>query len=261
MILQACRAAAATLLPLALLSCRETAGPTGAGRLAPTAAALAVEAVYADGAAAPEIPLRQAHIRLFRVPGETPEAAVVDTLVPFGDKDQQTVTLEVTVTVANERFEADLALLDDRGDVAYRGRDTVVAYTTGKPPAARPIRLVYAGPDTAVARITLAPRDTVILVGDSFGIRASAFLRDDQRTTARFGYAVNGAPAVTVDAAGVVAARSPAGARTSWVVARTANGLADSISVEVRRRNEVRAPAAPLGAGLTSSTRGIGLVP
>ena len=257
---QACRIAAATLLPFALLSCRETAGPTGPGRLAPTAAALAVELVFGDGAPEPEIPLREARIRLIRLPGGTPEVAAVDTLVPLGDKEQQTVTLEVTLTVANERFAVDLALLDDRGEVAYRGRDTVVAYTTGKPPAAKPIRLVYAGPDTAVARIALAPRDTVLSVGESFRIRTSAFLRDDQATTARFGYAVSGAPAVTVDAEGVVTARSPAGARTSWVVARTANGITDSIAVEVMRPAQLRAPTSARGSrggGPVASIRGI----
>jgi hypothetical protein len=240
---QACGIVAATLIPLALVSCRETAGPTGTGRIAPTAAALAVVPVFGDGGPEPEIPLRQARIRLFRLPVTTPEVAALDALVPLSDRDEQAVTLEVTLTMANERFEVELALLDDRGDVAYLGRGTVVAYTSGKAPAAEPIRLVYAGPDTAVARIALDPRDTVIAVGEEFPIRAAAFLPDGRATSARFGFAVRGSPAVTVDASGVVIGRAPAGARTAWVVARTANGLTDSIAVEVRRRSTASAPS------------------
>jgi uncharacterized protein YjdB len=177
------------------------------------------------------IPLRQARIQLFRLPGRTPEVAALDTLIPFGDEDEQAVTLDVTLTMANERFGMELALLDDRGDVVYRGRDTVIAYTRGKPPAATPFRLVYSGPDTAVARIALAPRDTVLAIGDALPLRVSAFLRDGRPTTARFGFAVHGSSAVTVDVEGVVRASAPATARTAWVVARTATGLTDSVAV------------------------------
>ena len=235
---QACRTAAAIMIPLAFLSCRDTAGPTGTGRLAPTAAALAVAPTLDDGD--PDIPLRQARIRLFRLPWEASDAAVVDTLIPFGDREEQTVTVRVTVTTENERLGLELALLDDREDVAYVGRDTVVAHTTGKPPAPKAIRLVYAGPDTAVTRIVVEPRDTVLAMGDAFPIRASAFLRDGRPTSARFGFAVHGAPAVTVDAAGFVRARAPAGRRETWVVARTATGLTDSIAVEVLRASDGR---------------------
>ena len=188
------------------------------------------------------IPLRQARIRLFRLPAAIPEVAAVDTLFPFGDKDEERVTLLVTITVENEPFGLELALLDDRGDVVYLGRDTVIAYTTGKPPAAEPIRLVYAGPDTVVARIAVEPRDTILAMGDTFPIRARAFLRDGRPTSARFGFAVHGAPAVTVDAEGIVRARAPAGARSAWVIARIATGLADSVAVEVRRGSAARAP-------------------
>jgi uncharacterized protein YjdB len=225
-----CRTAPILIL-LAVLSCRDTAEPTGMGRIPPTAAALAVAPVFGDGGGDPVIPLRQARIRLFRLPGRTPEVASLDTLIPFGDEDEQVVTLDVTLTMANERFGMELALLDDRGDVVYRGRDTVIAYTRGRPPAATPFRLVYSGPDTAVARIALAPRDTMLAIGDALPLRVSAYLRDGRPTTARFGFAVHGSSAVTVDVEGVVRAGSPAAAGTAWVVARTATGLTDSVAV------------------------------
>ena len=219
------------LITAAALSCRDSAGPTGIGRVAPTRAALAVAPVFDPDGTEPEIPLRQARIRLFRLPGLTPEVAALDTLIPFGERDEQTVTLDVTLTMANERFGMELALLDDRGDVVYLGRDTVIAYSGGRPPAAQPFRLVYSGPDTAVARIALAPRDTVLSIGDALPLRVSAFRRDGRTISARLGFAVHGSSAITVDAEGVVRARTPTAARTAWVVARTVTGLADSMAV------------------------------
>ena len=242
--------AAALLLALTGLACRDTAGPAGVGRIAPTAAAFAVVPQLGVDDGEPEIPLRQARIRLFRLPGRTPEVAALDTLIPFGERDEESITLSVALTMANERFTLELALIDDRGDVVYLGRDTVIAYARGKPPAAEPFRLRYAGPDTAVARITLEPRDTVLLVGDELALRASAYLGDGRTTAARFGFVVRGSSALTVDARGVVRATAPAAARTAWVVARTATGLADSVAVEVRRVPAIRVEIAPRGGRL-----------
>ncbi|HEU4721291.1 MAG TPA: Ig-like domain-containing protein, partial [Gemmatimonadaceae bacterium] len=229
---RACRTAAALVIPVVVLSCRETGGPTGTGRIAPTAAAVAVAPVLGAESGEPVIPLRQARIRLFRLPGQVPERAMLDTLVPFRETDdERAITLDVVLTMANERFGMELALLDDLADVVYLGRDTVIAYTSGKPPAAKPLRLRYAGPDTAVARIELAPRDTVLAIGDVLPLRVSAFLRDGRPTSARIGFAVHGSSAMTVDGAGLLFARTPTAARTTWVVARSATGLVDSVAV------------------------------
>lgn len=229
---RACRTAAALLIPVVVLSCRDTGGPTGTGRIAPTAAALVVAPVVGAESGEPVIPLRQARIRLFRLPGQVPARAILDTLVPFRETDEErAITLDVVLTMANERFGMELALLDDRADVVYLGRDTVIAYTSGRPPAAKPLRLRYAGPDTAVARIELAPRDTVLAIGDVLPLRVAAFLRDGRPTSARIGFAVHGSSAMTVDAAGLLVARTPTAARTTWVVARSATGLVDSVAV------------------------------
>ena len=226
------RNSAAIVLPLAGLSCRSADGPTGTGRIAPSFAALAVQPVLSTSPEDPVIPLREARIRLFRLPGRTPEVSVLDTLVPFLETDNDSeVTLGVTLTMANERFGVELALLDDQRNVVYLGRDTVIAYTSGKPPAAKPLRLRYAGPDTAVARIALAPSDTVLAIGDAIPLRVAAFLRDGRATTARVGFAVHGSAAVSVDASGLVRALTPVAAGSVWVVARTVTGLVDSASV------------------------------
>lgn len=228
----ACRTTAAIALPLAVLSCRSTDGPTGTGRIAPSLAAFAVRPLLDTSPDDPVIPVREARIRLFRLPGLTPEAAVLDTLVPFLETDDdREVTLAVTLTMANERFGLELALLDDQGNVVFLGRDTVIAYTSGKPPAAQPLRLRYAGPDTAVARLALAPGDTVLAIGDSLLLRVAALLSDGRRTTARVGFAVHGSAAVAVDAAGLVRARGPVALGSVWIVARTVTGVVDSVSV------------------------------
>ena len=217
---------------LAILSCRDAGGPTGTGRIAPTIAALAVAPVLEADPGDPVIPIRQARVRLFRLPGPSPELATLDTTVSFLETDDdRSLTLGVVLTMANERFAMELALLDDRTEVVYLGRDTVIAYTRGRPPAARPLRLRYAGPDTGVARITLAPRDTSFSVGDVLPLRVAAFLADGRPTSARFGYAVHGTTAISVDAGGVLRASAPVAAGSAWVVTRTATGLVDSASI------------------------------
>ena len=230
---RACGIAAALLIPLAGLSCRDTAGPAGVGRIAPTAAGLAISPVWDQVVPGdPVIPIREARVRLFRLPGKTPEVAILDTVVPFLETDgDRALTLNVTVTMANERLGVELALLDDRAEVAYVGRDTVIAYTSGGRRAAKPLRLRYAGPDTGVTRIALAPRDTIISVGDELPLRVAAFLGDGRNTSARIGFLARGASSITVDDQGVVRAIGPVAAGSAWVVARTATGVTDSVSV------------------------------
>jgi uncharacterized protein YjdB len=227
------REAAVIMSFLAILSCRDTSGPTGVGRIAPATAGLAVAPVLDVVAPGdPVIPIRDARVRLFRLPGQTPELAILDTVVPFLETDgERTLTLDVVLTMANERFGMELALLDDRAQVVYLGRDTVVAYTSGQPPAAKPLRLRYAGPDTGVTRISVAPRDTIVAIGDALPLRVAAFLADGRAASARFGFAVHGTSAISVDGEGVIRATSPVPAGAAWVVARTATGVSDSVTI------------------------------
>ena len=228
------REAAVIVISFALLSCRDTSGPAGVGRIAPATAGLAVAPVL-DGVVPgdPVIPIRQARVRLFRIPGQTPELAMLDTIVPFLETDgERELTLNVVLTMANERFGMELALLDDRAQVVYLGRDTVTAYTSGPPPEAQPLRLRYAGPDTGVTRITVAPRDTIVAVGDALPLRVAAFLADGRAASARFGFVVHGgASAIEVDGAGVIRATRAVAAGAAWVVARTATGVSDSVAI------------------------------
>jgi hypothetical protein len=227
-----CRDVAALLITLSGLTCREAAAPTGSGRVAPSTAALAFAAELPDETDDPVIPIRQARVRLFRLPGEIPEHAVLDTVVPFLETDaDRELTLGIALTMANERFGIALTLLDDQGEVAYVARDTVIAFTSGAPPRVTSLRLRYAGADTAVARIALTPRDTALRVGDALLLRPLAFLRDGGATSARFGFAVHGSSSIAVDRSGVLRATGAVAPGTAWVVARIVTGLADSIAV------------------------------
>ena len=229
---RASRLAAVLLLCFTGLTCRDMAGPTGTGRVAPTNAALAFSSVLPEETGDPIIPIRQARVRLYRLPGQIPERAVLDTVLPFLETDSdRAVTLKITLTMASERFGIEVALLDDRAQVAYLGRDTVIAYTSGPPPNAKQLLLRYAGPDTLVARIALAPRDTVLAIGDLLSLRPTAFLRDGVVTGARFGFAVHGTSAISVDRSGTLRASGPVAPGTAWVVSRIATGLADSVGV------------------------------
>jgi hypothetical protein len=153
-------------------------------------------------------------------------------MLPFRETDStRTFSTSLILTMVSERFGVELALLDHRGQVVYLARDTVTAYTTGAPSTIRPLLLRYAGPDTAVARITLAPKDTSLSVGDAVTLRTGAFLRSGAATSARFGFAVHGTTGLTVDTLGVVRAVAPVAERTAWIVARLATGLTDSVAI------------------------------
>jgi len=228
------RTVAALLISCSGLTCREAGAPTGMGRFAPTSAALALVTELPEAAGDPVIPIRQARVRLFRLPGEIPELAVLDTVVPFLETDGDLeLTLDVALTMASERFGIELTLLDDNGQLAYVARDTVIAYTSGPPPPPTTVRFRYAGADTAVARVALAPRDTVLLIGDTVSLRPTAYLRDGGVTSARFGFAVHGTSSITVDRAGTLHASGMVAPGTAWIIARIITGLADSTLVTV----------------------------
>lgn len=213
-------------------TCRDADRPTGLGRLAPTNAALAFISEMPVDQGEPVIPIRSARVRLFRLPGQTPEKATLDTVIPFGETEsERTLSVGLTLTMVSERFGLELSLLDDGAQVMYHARDTVVAYAAGAPPRVQPIRLRYAGPDTAIARLVLAPSDTTIAIGDAVSLRPTAFLRDGRPSSARFGFVVHGSSSITVDAAGTLRATAPVPRGSTWVVMRIATGLADSIPI------------------------------
>jgi len=217
------RARDAAVLSLFIVgtSCRDMAHSTGPGLVAPSAAALAFSSQLPVTQGEPLIPVRSARVRLFRLPTELPERAVLDSVIPFGDNDS-----ERTFSVGLE-----LSLLDDQQQVVYLARDTVVAYTGSTPPSAQPIRLRYVGADTAVTRVTLTADATAIPVGEPTALHAAAFLRDGRPIGARFGYAVHGSPNLSVDATGTVHASALVAPGSTWIVARIATGLADSVAV------------------------------
>ena len=92
-------------------------GPRPIGKLAAALAFVAAAALDANTPAWLEferldaaVPLSDEEARVFLDEYGIKESAL-DTLIPFGERDEQTITLDVTLTMANERFGMELALL------------------------------------------------------------------------------------------------------------------------------------------------------
>jgi hypothetical protein len=214
------------------ITCRD-AGLTGPGRLAPTSAALAFVPRFTTVAGVPIAPYRTAHVELFTIPAN---ALARETSITFVDGDTtSTFSLDVTITEVNQRFLLALTLFDDQGRIVYQARDTVVAFTPGTatPPPPTVISLVYAGPDTAVASLAIAPRDTVVGVGDLVRYRAVARRADGSIVPGvTVGFSARGA-GIDVAADGTVRATA---ATIATVIARLATGRSDSTAITVAVR-------------------------
>ena len=233
---RALRTLLVVLVALAGATCREP-GLTGPGWIAPTPALLAVVPRFA--ASAPDLPIapyRSAHVELYSVPAGL---LARDTTIRFADGDTTTtVSLALTITENGQRFLLALTLLDDQGRAVYSARDTVTAYPAGSatPPPPTIITLVYTGPDTAAASLAIAPRDTVLGVGDLLQYRATVRRADGTTMTgAAIGFSVRGT-GVAIGTDGTLRATAVA---TALVIARLATGRSDSTGVTVVARGIV----------------------
>lgn len=156
---------------------------------------------------------------------------VLDTVAHFSPTSEELRIDLAMSTDPAQRYVLRLAATDASGDTVYRAADTVrLVVTTGTPPAPTPITLSYAGADTIVASVAVAPRDTLFAVGDSVPLRAVAYRADQTVVTgARFGYAVSDSAVASVSPTGVL--RATAAFAGVWVYAGTANGAVDSTRV------------------------------
>jgi uncharacterized protein YjdB len=97
------------------------------------------------------------------------------------------------------------------------------------------VLLRYAGPDTAAARLAIAPRDTVATVGEPLRMRASAYRVDDSSLPGvRTGWMSSDTTLVKVAPDGTVLALAPGG--PVWLHARSATGLVDSTRISATLR-------------------------
>ena len=223
------RVAALASVTFAGLTCRDRS-PLGPG--IPVEARYELAPRFAVARSGPVLTLDA--VRATLVPFPTGEGApVLDTVARFaaGGAELQ-LDLALRIVDPNQRYVLRLAATDAAGDTIYRAVDTVKLVVTGdgRPPAPVPMALFYSGPDTAVVAMSVAPRDSLLAVGDSVQVRAVGRRADSSVVAGvRFGYAVSDSAAASISPAGVLKAN--AAFTDVWVYAGTANGRIDSTRV------------------------------
>lgn len=214
------RVASALAVAAAGLTCRDVAGPGGSMRI-PIAPSLSVSPD------APKVTIARMVLVARRLPSlDSVASAVAD----FGSADSVVVTLRVPILASSDLFRLTLTALDGAGQQAYRAEVDSVPVTIGDGEG-KPVRmgLVYAGADTIVSSVAIAPRDTSVFVGQSFAMRGTA-LRSDKsvKSDALLNFVSRDPATIAVTSAGQLTA---AAAGTAWVVVATANGKFDSTQV------------------------------
>ena len=220
--------AAATLVVVST-SCADRA-PSELGLPFPATLAVAPSMAVVGG---PSFDLVGVRVTLSEIPPNTP---VLDTTVAFTAGDS---TLQLALTVRLLRpFQSYLlrvAAMDVLGDTLFRSADTVTL-RQNETHRMSATELRYSGPDTLVAGLTIAPRDTLVTVGIPISMRAVAY-DSTQRVLelARVGWRSRDTSSIQIAADGTLLALRPA--QAVWIVARTANGHADStlVSAELPR--------------------------
>ncbi|MFL5582205.1 MAG: Ig-like domain-containing protein [Gemmatimonadaceae bacterium] len=205
------------------LTCRDR-DLTGPGL--PQRASLAVAPSLALSSDAPTVRLERLRVVAMRLAGRS---IALDTVVSFPEGDDPlSLELDLTVLAPSESFE--LRLLGIAGaDTIYRGVDTVEV-TADETKSPREIPLRYAGPDTLVSTVELDPRDTTVVEGEAFEMRATPRQSDGSALPAaaiKFVSRDAALLSMTADGAGVAHAVFPG----VWVVATSANGRQDSTRV------------------------------
>lgn len=176
---------------------------------------------------APKIGITKMVLVARRLPALDSVASVV---ADFGSSDTVVVTLHVPIRSPSDLFRLTLTAFDAAGQQAYLAVVDSVPVAVGDaevPPVK--MGLAYAGADTVISSVTIAPRDTSVFVGQSFGMRGAALRADESvKSDALLRFVSRDPATIAVTAAGQVAA---AAAGTAWIVVGTANGKFDSTQV------------------------------
>ena len=172
--------------------------------------------------------LVQARVTLSDFPENRP---VLDTVVAFipGDSTLR-VALVVQLMRPTQDFVIRIAAVDVLGDTLFRTVDTVTLRQNEPAPQPASMVLQYSGPDTLVAGIAVAPRDTTVIVGMPVTMRPVAFAIDQSvLKSVRYGWRSSDPASIAVSPDGTVLALT--NAQGVWIIATTANGRRDSTQV------------------------------
>jgi len=198
-------------------------GPAGQAR-----ASLHLQSVArAPSACGPAPVIHPAKARvLLRQPGHTDSMVFTGTFV----NDTVTLNIEVPVTGTTELLDIDAQAIDALGDTVFRARDTVTA-KEGDRRTVGYLKLWYSAPDSALAFLTILPRDTSLRWGGTMQMRSTGMDGSDATFsgTIRLSFLSRDPTIVATTAAGALTAQSKTG--TTWLVATTWLGICDSTTI------------------------------
>jgi hypothetical protein len=217
-------------LALAGLTCRDR---TIAGPGLPISGRLNIAPLFEESAAGgPVFDLQKVRAVLYL--GGTPPDSIV-AIVNF-QGDSAVLQFDVNVQGPSQDFLLKLAAIDANGDTIFRATQMVTAFplgSIGTGSGLTAVQLVYSAPDTAVASILLAPRDTTINSNDTLHLRVSGSDLQGHAIAPVFtGWQSRDTSVIGIDSVtGKLTAKLLH--RSAWIVATTQRGVKDSTRVFV----------------------------
>ncbi|HKG91653.1 MAG TPA: Ig-like domain-containing protein [Gemmatimonadaceae bacterium] len=222
-----------SLVALAGLTCRDRS-LTGPGLSVPARLSLAPN-FPAPPEGAPQFTLRRVRAVLVPEGGEGTDSLV--TTAAF-EGDTAVLTFDVSLVDAAQRFTYRLAAVDESGDTLFRAGPDTISATAGTTNAFRDAQMRYAGPDARAMHIQIAPTGTTIApLSINGGATQQLSVTGSDSSGGQLSKIHVGWTSREVNAAAVATdGKLTASMRqlTTWVIARTYTGIADSVLVTVQ---------------------------
>ena len=201
--------------------------PSGPKSVSPGHASFSIQPSF------PQIPAGGPSIRLARIVGVLTEAdGESSTLEARFDSDSAVLAFDVPIQGNSGEFTLELTAFDAQSVIVFRStqRITLKPGANDHVPAAE---FVYSAPDAEVAVLRIVPGPAQLPAGAGAPLSVIG-TRTGGQTIApiQVGWTSRDPSIVTVDANGAVVAGTSQG--STWIVARTATNVADSVLVKVR---------------------------
>ncbi len=147
------------------------------------------------------------------------------------DGDSAILVFDVQITGSSADFKLNLTAFDKQGVVAFTSSQSVTIKPGNNPGVAAP-QLVYAAPDAGIQALHVTPPSAVLNAGGSASFSVTGTGANGQSIPPlRINWTTSDPSVATVDDDGALRAGQFEG--STWVVARAANGVADSAVVSV----------------------------